>query len=76
MISACRYDGCSVGLTYANRTMVRFELRAFGYNSPKPEELIRTKVFFKHEDPMFSIEQSGKEIIFGNISMKYILNKF
>lgn len=66
-VYAGRYEGCSIGLTYPNNTMPLFMLNTFDHNCPKSGEIVRTKVYFKQEEPVLQIKQLNMAIIFGKV---------
>ncbi|KAL5292014.1 hypothetical protein ACFFRR_011038 [Megaselia abdita] len=60
------FDGCSVSKTVGYRTYQQFNLSTFHNNSPKPKEVIRTKLFFKHPKPYIGIDNGINKKVFGH----------
>lgn len=59
-------EGCNVGQTFENTNANHYSLSKFKNNSPKPDEVLRTKVYYKWTKPYFSFSSNSAQIVFGN----------
>lgn len=59
------FDRCSVGHQKIEGMWVNMNLTDFENNSPKKNEILRTKAFMKGKYPAFRITNNGNEVNFG-----------
>uniref|UniRef100_T1GH20 Farnesoic acid O-methyl transferase domain-containing protein n=1 Tax=Megaselia scalaris TaxID=36166 RepID=T1GH20_MEGSC len=64
--NAGHLDDCKVGQKFNNVNMVQFKISDFQNNAPKDTEVLRTKLYYKYPNPVFSMYNSGKQITFGD----------
>lgn len=55
-----RFDDCRVA-----PAITQFELNKFESNSPRKDEVIRSKVYFKTMSPYISVSGSDHRLVFG-----------
>lgn len=61
-----KFDDCRYGITSGNSSIQSKLLSEFYYNQPKSQEILRTKMYFKHPEPfLFSLSGTVNEVTFG-----------